>query len=1717
MGCATKNAKVVAISLGSLQRLIVLKAVPQSAVPVIIRTMGDAMNQGVDIQLRILQTMVSLLTNFPDIHGELLGDALLLCFKLHESKIAVVSSTAAATLRQLVMFIVDKMVDESKRTDNDDELKTQIHLPTGMRIMLDPCARDAYSVFEDLCLLANSEKPNFLKLESLHKTFALELIESVLTNYHSAIRQHPEMILLLQHHLCPLLLKALSDRPIFPLILRCTRVVFLLLKQFLNELPTEAEVFLTFLIRVVAEDLDSGAEQHSSHVQRPSWMRVLAMEVMRGLCSDAELVRSIWDHYDGREQGSKVFTSMITALKRLVTEKPALLGIASQMFGVGVDASGSAPNSMLDVTGMAGMMATAASATMSNVVGMMGNSGGLSVQSAAMKIQCIDQLDKADSPPIPDTYIYLLGVQCFVSLSEGFASFTTPLYNSIVVQRPRSAGDAVIRAPPALDFATLPQDQASTAQLQIVRDIIDAGWPALLAALSFVITTNLSDELFVDVLTSYQALTNVAGMLGLVTPRDAFITSLAKYAIPGRVVSSLESYSEPLSPRSGASFSENLGLSGPTHAPGLSERNLACLKTLIGSAMYLAGSLGESWYGVLEALQNADYVLTSKGAQATPVKKPTGGNSSSSSSRPVSMLGSPSAAPVPVAKHPFFADLDPEALHASIQRLFDASKNLEDGAFTHFIRALCKLSGEMVGMQSDVGNESTEDFNASTSSLSPHLDPSHRRRVSGIHIPRTLRSGDFGISKLGGVAILNIHRLIYRAPDVAWDAITFHLLSIIGLASGPSTIRLQAARVLDDVLIIVPRNLSSTGDLRGQVQRRVIDVLAKQIIPDNPNTSTTSVELRRMGLETLHQILQASGHTLIVGWETIFEMLSSVCRAPQGGADFELSAPSSPVAPRVRISTSLGHPSDKSAASLIKIAFQSLTLVCDSVSALSPEHLRLCITTLGHFGRQADTNIALTAAASLLWSVSDAIQAKRKDAEKEPEYSQLWLLLLLEILALCADQRQEVRDGAIQTLFRALQFYGATLSLDTWESCIWKVTFPLLDTLTHEMRTRESQTGVMETQMPGTALEQSWNDSKILAFHSIGSVFHGFVTTKLAHLESFSKAWDTLVGHVQDAVLHDNRMVSAPALRCLERAIKASQGVEPKLRSKVGDLCERSWSSFDEIGTAMLQKVSTGAMSPLTPMPQRPPHRFTQESLIAYLEVIQRTRSVAKEISGSEWSLDRLTRLMVILKGVLTYPGSSDYRPDIDSLPPLQASVMDMINGIDLSQAGVPSLVMSDLAEYATLAFLAAFDIPPNPNVQAGPKRITYIALAKRVMPLLVELYLRFKDRLEIYTDGTVETILSAYSIPIKMKYDCPAPSKFGKDLPLWKTATTNFLSIVKESTSQLDAFGKDISDERAEGIWRQVIDVFRGGILADCSAVESFPLEVQESEENFDLALIASLEIDVLPHFGDPRVPDDLIRQLANVLCKGSCLYELDSGDSRPGSPGKDSAQNSFDLSQNGLGSTDFGLALPRERFSYWCLDLLFLMCSDNCKDQEGPRRRLAALALPSLLSRCRSTMVGYVADEALRGSLPFPRAREEELLYVLRKLHDLVLWSGSIWASLTEEPSKYCIEQTPIDHTLGPSALVADAVKRSTLAHLYHFYPVLCEIASIPRKTPSTWMAPPKSSAPAKSKSTKKAANRASGLPGHVNGNVVELDARVLARQCLQAIGKELGVSHL
>ena len=64
---------------------------------------------------------------------------------------------------------------------------------------------------------------------------------------------------------------------------------------------------------------------------------------------------------------------------------------------------------------------------------------------------------------------------------------------------------------------------------------------------------------------------------------------------------------------------------------------------------------------------------------------------------------------------------------------------------------------------------------------------------------------------------------------------------------------------------------------------------------------------------------------------------------------------------------------------------------------------------------------------------------------------------------------------------------------------------------------------------------------------------------------------------------------------------------------------------------------------------------------------------------------------------------------------------------------------------------------------------MTYLALTKMCMPNLAE----------VFVHGTVRAVLSAHAVPIKLKYECPPSSKFGKGLPLWKMATSCFLNIV--------------------------------------------------------------------------------------------------------------------------------------------------------------------------------------------------------------------------------------------------------------------------------------------------------------------------------------------------
>lgn len=117
--------------------------------------------------------------------------------------------------------------------------------------------------------------------------------------------------------------------------------------------------------------------------------------------------------------------------------------------------------------------------------------------------------------------------------------------------------------------------------------------------------------------------------------------------------------------------------------------------------------------------------------------------------------------------------------------------------------------------------------------------------------------------------------------------------------------------------------------------------------------------------------------------------------------------------------------------------------------------------------------------------------------------------------------------------------------------------------------------------------------------------------------------------------------------------------------------------------------------------------------------------------------------------------------------------------------------------------------------------------------------------------------------------------------------------------------------------------------------------------DEEFDHSFITNIEAHVYPNLGHPRIPEEIISNLGKVLQHASKIHEPQPISSLPSVDdlSEQMSPASFDedfSSKTRKGFDDVELldvvgltvhtnVLPRERFSYWCFDLLVLLCSQN------------------------------------------------------------------------------------------------------------------------------------------------------------------------------------------
>jgi hypothetical protein len=122
-------------------------------------------------------------------------------------------------------------------------------------------------------------------------------------------------------------------------------------------------------------------------------------------------------------------------------------------------------------------------------------------------------------------------MQCLVTLRR-----PRGVYNTLAVQQSPAGSTESVRAPGPLDPTALRETEPARAGPQTVHAMLNAGWPALLAAHSFLLTTNLSDSIFGG---SRRAADARPGRRAPRTahPRDAFLSALT---LPPRIIAALD-------------------------------------------------------------------------------------------------------------------------------------------------------------------------------------------------------------------------------------------------------------------------------------------------------------------------------------------------------------------------------------------------------------------------------------------------------------------------------------------------------------------------------------------------------------------------------------------------------------------------------------------------------------------------------------------------------------------------------------------------------------------------------------------------------------------------------------------------------------------------------------------------------------------------------------------------------------------------------------------------------------------------------------------------------------------------------------------------------------------------------------------------------------------------------------------------------------------------
>ncbi|PGH16246.1 hypothetical protein AJ80_05269 [Polytolypa hystricis UAMH7299] len=1596
IACHTRHAKLAPIGVVCIQRMVTSRSLPVERLKDVLDGLRETTSLGLDVQLKVLQTLSSLFQYYAgNINGELLASTLEICATLQNSKTVAVSNTAAATLQQLVVSVFENIsiADEKPSTGT-----VTVSIEDG-NLEISPSSYDALRILDDLCRLLEGEKLEFLNIKSLSRIFVLELIESVLAGNDAIFRHHPEQVQVLRNRLMPLAVRYLAERHSFSLTVRVARILLLLLKDYLSLLAAECEMALGLLIYLL--DADSA----------PPWKRVLCMEIFRSLYSEPGLTRHIYVTFDEQEGRKNIVREHMASLVRLASEKPSLIGVSHQStLPVGPETSQDTIEDQLalEAVGVAGVLGSTSTTS---------SACGISSQWSLVRTPYLETLDKVDAPTPPDTYIYTLVLNCISAFSESIAKFILPLTVAESRDRRRGRGstskkgdDIEQDGPQRSDSAKgsrkssvplNPLDLAAHPQIDAIQEsanMIDSCWPAILAACSTFLYAALDAEFYHNLVRSFQKLTHVAGLLRLGTPRDAFLTTLGKAAVPADLHTM--SASTPIAspnrdtqhtltaespiPRS-PSVSDLGGPAVDSSAGSLSTRNLLCLRALLNLGIALGPTLDQAaWSIVLETLQHAELVI---GVSTISTPRLASGNQNGESSAPHVVEGT---------KGNLVSEV--MAVQTAAAKMFESAGDYPSIQFKSLLLALWNLSRNPENVIASLAPEKSLLSPRPSQAPHSHSRMHQNKRSISIALGRSRVRDDelkFVLEKVNNLAVANLERLALPQDDEGiWQTLTTNLISVSQDGQVSHSLRLKAGDVLDRVVFhsIKLGNLTDETS-RNQIQTRGLRALKAQIStlyePERRPSSSlraTDFEVHEQGLETLKAVLEECGESLVAGWDLVFDLISSVFDEP-APIEAEENAPSGHPSPKLRGVVVVKSPK------LVRTAYNSLQLIAsDFLALLPPAYLLELVGSFSNFASQKeDFNISLTTSTAF-WNVSDFLRSQIDNFSIEGNFdvtsseetlialakgddasvakNALWLLLLLRIVDLSTDSRSEIRNSGIHTALRIVDAYGPQLPPQAWQLCMNRVLFVMAESAQMQL------VRIIQTSKSLTSDEtKQWIETTVVMTKGLSTLI-GDNFDAILQSEDFEQSWTRLLQYFDSIIKIGLLELSEATFSSFAEVLSRI----PKFDSVGLDSLHRGWSVW-------------ASGHPISRERNLEPETPNQDALLAYV----RSFKQLYRLLHSKLSDTHINQILDNLQLAVWESVPSRYSMDVDHQSELQALVIECIKTLCLDRDYSQPAIATCLAKFTDSALTK---VP----AEQGPRGPTFVAFSKASIQLLGWYITTHGIKSDLFSKSTLSIALEHLANPILQKYTWT-----GKDHEpvIWRIATTTSLDILQVAIPYVEKQYQTSDRGNITRFWKCVVDICRGIVSVQRLEEQSISASTISSDESFDIESFNRLRELTIPSLGSAHISDKLRRDFACSLFSSSLLYPLQPFDMHQGTIEAEPLQ---DLYKVRLGRTYDPPPTLRSGIAYVLIDTLFDLSSTSSLSTAlsqplppggspassirpaihnvAPYIALAKAVSPYLILRCAIPLKAYIADQPLRGLMPQPTPARDELLYLLRRL---------------------------------------------------------------------------------------------------------------------------------